>query len=173
MHWTRLLPELRVAGLGICLALTIACRQPPRHSVGLWVKTAADTCDCPDRGRTIVLHISNNGAISLNAEGLDEHLLSRTFSNIYSTRAEKILYLSADEDVPFQEVADIIDIARNAPFTATMPPVPIPRELQSQPSRLGIKLMLLTPGAVSMPCEKGCSNWGRDGVPLMPRRFPR
>jgi biopolymer transport protein ExbD len=61
--------------------------------------------------RIIVLRITKPGKIFLNTEQEDWNSLPQRLSDIYSLRVDRTLYLLADDDVPFQTVADAIDIA--------------------------------------------------------------
>ncbi|HET9408847.1 MAG TPA: biopolymer transporter ExbD [Candidatus Sulfotelmatobacter sp.] len=61
--------------------------------------------------RIIILHVTNAGKFFLNTEEEDSNRLAYRLSQIYSLRADKTMYLLADDGVPFQTAADAIDIA--------------------------------------------------------------
>jgi biopolymer transport protein ExbD len=82
-------------------------------SMGLPVTLAPARCpierDVPYR--IIVLHVTNAGRLFLNTEEEDWNRLAYRLSQIYSLRADKTMYLLAEDGVPFQTVANAIDIA--------------------------------------------------------------
>ena len=123
MTWYR---AVLLALLLAMLCRVVVLRVRPRHSAGLAVRVAMDTCDCHPLNRTVVLRASSGGALSLNYESVDLGTLAGRLSMIYSTRTERVLYLSADDDVPFQQVADVIEIVQHAKMqtfggTASLP----------------------------------------------------
>jgi biopolymer transport protein TolR len=63
---------------------------------------------------TLVLSLDRNGDIRLNREMLDFTTLLPRLRDVFSTRADRTLFVQADDDVLFNEVAGIIDIARGA-----------------------------------------------------------
>ncbi len=99
-----------------------------RSKSGFAIRVASDACVCSDLGdRAVFLHISSN-RLSINSQGVDRRSLAVRLAEIYRTRAEKVLYLSADNDVSFQVVADIVDIAQHLP-DGTALGVPLPQGL--------------------------------------------
>jgi biopolymer transport protein ExbD len=92
---------------------------PVHTSKGLDVGIASVPCDTSDR--FIVLRISDRGGIFLNfQEQQDWTGLQNGVSEIYRMRAHRVLYLSADEGVSYQTVADAIDTVRSAPEDITV-----------------------------------------------------
>jgi biopolymer transport protein ExbD len=136
-----------------------------RHANGFHIQTASDTCSCyPDSSRIVVLHLSNRGGISINSEPTPQTRLESQLREIYTTRAERILYLSAEDDVPFQHVADAIDLVQGV-HEEKAQGLTIPRELQTPPERLNIQIRLITPRAINKPCPVNCFNWAKLGTP--------
>jgi biopolymer transport protein ExbD len=126
------------------LALSIAAFMtfPSFDTPGvLRVGIAPDRCGSPVYERVIVLHITEAGKLLINFEDADWNTLAGRLSMIYSTRAEKTIYLHADDGVPFQTVADAIDIVKGATFTGTSDP-------------LGINVQLITPAAMQAHCSE-------------------
>jgi biopolymer transport protein TolR len=76
--------------------------QPPTHEA------------VPPPTRTIVVQVVKSGdkaALTINQEPVAwESLRERLFA-IYKTRAERIMFVKADEELPFEDVAAVIDIA--------------------------------------------------------------
>jgi len=77
---------------------------------------ATDTAHVPPPSRTIVLQLKYEAdnkppALLLNHEPVAwPELRSRLF-DIYKIRAEQVLFLEADKDLPFENIAEAIDIA--------------------------------------------------------------
>jgi len=93
----------------LILLLVVAAREP---SHGLRVHIAYQDKDCGD-GRTVVARVLGNGKVRLFGWPRDEDLGRSEFADrirvIYSTRSERLLFLMADPNLPFQSVAEIID----------------------------------------------------------------
>ena len=93
------------------LALTpfmFVCSAP---STGLPVLTTKQV-DCGDDDqRSIVIHVLEGGKIKLNMEDSDRLKLGKRLGEVFETRAEQVVFISADPQLPFQDVAQIIDIA--------------------------------------------------------------
>jgi biopolymer transport protein ExbD len=122
---TRRFTEFPQFGLIIAWLLAILLRvwvipfTPVQNSRGLEVGIATVPCDTSER--FIVLQISNRGGIFLNLEQeQDWGTLQSRLSEIFRMRASRVLYLSAEEGVPFQTVADAIDTVKNSPEDITV-----------------------------------------------------
>ena len=76
--------------------------QPPTHEA------------VPPPTRTIVVQLVKSGdkaAVTINQEPVAwESLRERLFA-IYKTRAERIMFVKADKELPFEDVAAVIDVA--------------------------------------------------------------
>jgi biopolymer transport protein TolR len=74
----------------------------------------------PPPDQTIVIQIRHGspGAqhplVKLNDETVDWDRLRERLRDIYAIRVERIIYLEADDDIEFQDVADVIAIAKIA-----------------------------------------------------------
>jgi biopolymer transport protein ExbD len=119
-RFTELPPFALVAAYGLVILIQAYGPFSPVHTPkGFDIGLASARCES-NSDRFIVLHIANGGRIFLNhEEEQDWSTLQNRLSEIYSMRAERILYLLADEGVPFQTVADAIDAVQNAPEGAT------------------------------------------------------
>ncbi|HEY2393228.1 MAG TPA: biopolymer transporter ExbD [Candidatus Angelobacter sp.] len=65
--------------------------------------------------RTVVVQVlEDNGKIKLkiNQEDVTMENLSTRLTDIFKTRAERVMFVKGDPDVEFQNVAQVIDIAR-------------------------------------------------------------
>jgi biopolymer transport protein TolR len=70
----------------------------------------------PDR--TIVVQLIDRGAqdpgLKINQEDATWDNLQGRLSDIYKTRAEKVMFVKGDDNIPFADVANVIDIAHAA-----------------------------------------------------------
>jgi biopolymer transport protein TolR len=71
----------------------------------------------PDR--TIVVQLLDRGpgqapAVKINQEDTTWENLEGRLSDIFKTRAEKVMFVKGDNNIPFADVADVIDIAHAA-----------------------------------------------------------
>jgi len=68
--------------------------------------------------RTIVVQVLKSGsgdpALKINSEDVTLQNLQGRLADIYKTRAEKVMFVKADNDLPFMDVATVIDIAHMA-----------------------------------------------------------
>jgi biopolymer transport protein ExbD len=136
---TRPFTEVTSFGLIAAWLLAILIRVfflpfTPAHTFkGLDVGIGSVPCDSSDR--YIVVRISNRGEIFLNLEEeRDWTSLQSRLSEIYRMRTHRVLYLWAEEGVPFQTVADAVDTVRSNPENITV--------------------QLITPSAVNTGCPE-------------------
>ena len=68
--------------------------------------------------RTIVVQVLKGGAdkpnLKINQDDVTWETLQGRLEEIYKTRAEKVMFVKADTDLPFADVAQVIDIAHAA-----------------------------------------------------------
>jgi len=62
----------------------------------------------------IVVSIAANGALSINQEPVTLDRLGARLFEIYSARANKNLFVQANEDLPFGDVIRVIDTAKGS-----------------------------------------------------------
>ncbi len=62
----------------------------------------------------IVISIAANGALQINQEPVTLDRLGARLVEIYSARANKNLFVQADDDLPFGDVIRVIDIAKGS-----------------------------------------------------------
>ncbi len=71
-----------------------------------------------DTSRTVVVQVINNPgqdpALKINQEAVTWQNLQARLTDIYKERAEKVMFVKADENLPFADVAQVIDIAHSA-----------------------------------------------------------
>ena len=73
--------------------------------------------DTPDR--TIVVSVIDHGAgqeptLKINTDDVTWDSLQGRLTDIFKTRAEKVMFVKGDDNVPFEDVANVIDIAHAA-----------------------------------------------------------
>ena len=61
-----------------------------------------------------VLQIADSTVLKVNQDVVSWDDVSERLTEIYKTRAEKVLFVRGDDDVPFEAVARAIDIAHSA-----------------------------------------------------------
>ncbi len=81
--------------------------QPPKD------KTQINNND-----RTIVVQIlkgpGDRPALKINQDDVTWETLDQRLGDIFKTRAEKVMFVKADNDLPFNDVAQVIDIGHAA-----------------------------------------------------------
>jgi biopolymer transport protein ExbD len=130
------------------LAVLVAVYPPhfaPREPTGLEVGLVPDRCVYEGDDRLIVLRLSDAGELSINQTQEDWNSLPEVLSKIYSTRVHRTLYLRADDGVPFQTVADAIDIVENANVEPH-------HAVRRGAEKLDITVRLITPKAMNTSC---------------------
>jgi biopolymer transport protein ExbD len=133
-------PLIAAPSLAILVGVVFTEYSSYETPTGLYVdmRPAALRCECGE-DRLIVLHVTEASEVFLNQEQEDWNSLARRLSEIYSPRLNRTLYLFADDGVPFELVAGVIDIAKNASVAGTS-------------SSLDITVRLMTPTAVHTHC---------------------
>ncbi len=76
--------------------------QPPKHPEK----------PNPSDDRTIVVQILDGNVLKINETPETWDQLGTELGNIYKTRAEKVMFVKADDDIPFAQVARVIDITQ-------------------------------------------------------------
>jgi biopolymer transport protein ExbD len=113
--------------------MTVFMIAPTDIATGLEVRLPPFPCHDEASDRIIVLRITNAGELFINMEALPWAHLSDRLAEIYRMRASREIDLYSEDEVPFQAVANAIDIARNSP--------------RPGPDSLDIKVVLVTPKA--------------------------
>jgi biopolymer transport protein TolR len=63
---------------------------------------------------TVVIQIAKDKSMKINEEPTDLTRLGPRLEEVFKTRAERVIFVKADEDLDFQTVAQAIDIAKGA-----------------------------------------------------------
>jgi biopolymer transport protein ExbD len=64
--------------------------------------------------RTVVIIINRDRSLLINAEPTTEQTMGARLTEIFKTRAERVVFVKGDPDLEFQVVARAIDIAHGA-----------------------------------------------------------
>lgn len=73
----------------------------------------------PDPQRTIVVQVIDRGpgqmpGLKINDEDTTWDALGGRLTDIFKIRAEKVMFVKGDDNIPFQNVANVIDIAHSS-----------------------------------------------------------
>jgi biopolymer transport protein ExbD len=68
----------------------------------------------PDNIRTVVIVLNRDGTMQINQDPVEEANLGARLSDIFKTRAERVVFVKGDPDLEFQRIARAIDIAKGA-----------------------------------------------------------
>ena len=68
----------------------------------------------PNLDRTVVIIIDKDRKMMLNTEPTDETRLGERLTEVFKTRAEKVVFVKGDPELEFRDVAKAIDIAKGA-----------------------------------------------------------
>ncbi len=73
----------------------------------------------PDPQRTIVVQVLDRGpgmppGLKINQDDVTWDTLQGRLEDIFKTRAEKVMFVKGDDNIPFQNVAQVIDVAHAA-----------------------------------------------------------
>lgn len=122
MTTTRGKAELNVTPLidVLLVLLIIFMVMNPAHSTGLPDDVPQEhPARAPDQPipATIVVHVFANGSLEINGQAQDQPGLRARLDAIYRTRAEKVLFISGDDETEFALVARVVDIARSIDIT--------------------------------------------------------
>lgn len=122
--------------LGCWLMVIIGIRPYP-SPVGLRVRIGENRCESGILDQLIVLRLTDDNKLFINHEEIDRNHLAIRLSDIYRLRTDRELYLDADGAVPFQDVADAIDLSRNSLGTGSKSPHITVRLISPRTSPMG------------------------------------
>ncbi len=73
---------------------------------------------------SVVLEYARDRSLALNGESISRSGLKSRLAAIYATRSEKVLFLKADADLEFRDVAGLVDDARGVDPACASPSYP-------------------------------------------------
>ncbi len=72
----------------------------------------------PSQDRTVVVQVLHSGTdtpkLKINQDDAKWETLQTQLSDIFKTRAEKVMFVKGDDDINFENVAQVIDLAHAA-----------------------------------------------------------
>ena len=68
----------------------------------------------PGQDRTVVIVIEKDKSMKLNQDPIEESQLGARLTDVFKTRAERVVFVKGDPDLDFATVAHAIDIAKGA-----------------------------------------------------------
>jgi biopolymer transport protein TolR len=68
----------------------------------------------PGQDRTVVIVIDKDKSLKLNQDPITWDKLQARLEEVFKTRAERVVFVKGDPDLPFEPVAQAIDIAKGA-----------------------------------------------------------
>jgi biopolymer transport protein ExbD len=89
---------------------------PLQRGVSVQMPVTSNAVAIPnaDQEGTLVVALTADGNVYLNAERLSTAALADRITTMFSTRTEKTLYVKADARVPFARVIEVIDAVRTS-----------------------------------------------------------
>ena len=70
--------------------------------------------DPEDLAKTVIVSIDSAGTIKINQQVYEKAQLGMALLEIFRTRNERVMFVSADSELLYKEVVDVIDIAKGA-----------------------------------------------------------
>ncbi len=64
--------------------------------------------------RTVVVTINKDHSMLLNTDPIAESALQQRLTDVFKTRAERIMFVKGDPDIEYRYVAEVVDIAHGA-----------------------------------------------------------
>ena len=86
--------------------LDAAVPQPP--------PPGAPPPDPEELAKTVIVGIDSAGTIKINQQVYEKAQLGTALLEIFRTRNERVMFVSADSELLYKEVVDVIDIAKGA-----------------------------------------------------------
>jgi len=62
----------------------------------------------------VVVSVNPGNQIAINQDPVTKAMLGERLTDIFKTRAERVVFVRGDSNLNFSEVADVIDIAKGA-----------------------------------------------------------
>ena len=112
-------PLIDVLLVLIIVFMVVESMSKPKGLEAQIPQPAQDSKQPPRIDRTIVIQVAWTGkektpALKINEESVSWDELQARLQDIYKSRAERVAFVKGDDDVDFEYVADVIDVARAA-----------------------------------------------------------
>ena len=116
-------PLIDVLLVLIIIFMVVVIEQRPTGLNAEIPQSAPIANNIPPPDRTIVIHVHrgktggnspDHPEVTVNGESVEWERLRDRLINIFAIRVERIAFIEADDDTDFQDVADVIALARTA-----------------------------------------------------------
>lgn len=113
-------PLIDVLLVLLIIFMLVVIEQKPQGLDAQIPQPTATAPNIPPPDRTIVIQVrqgkpgSEHPLVKVNDEVVEWDHLRERLRDIFSIRVERIAYVEADDDIDFQDVADVIAIAKTA-----------------------------------------------------------
>lgn len=139
---TILFPLMAAPILAILAGVVFMEYSSYQTPMGLSVSVVPTRCEYEGDDRLIVLRLTDAGTLFINQTQEDWNSLPEVLSKIYRLRVPRTLYLLAEDGVPFQTVADALDIVENVKVEPH-------QGVRTGADKLDITVRLITPKAMN------------------------
>ncbi len=92
------------------LALILTPATPDGSACYMLRLAKLGPCGMDDR-RIVVIEVIASGQLQINGEPLNHSALGERLETIFRTRYQRFAFVTAEAAVPFQAIADVIDVA--------------------------------------------------------------
>ncbi len=75
-----------------------------------------------DPNPPVVLTLKQDGSLQVNQDVVSRDELSNRLGRIFAGRADQVLFFDAEDDVPYDDAMQVLDLARNAVKTVAVLP---------------------------------------------------
>jgi biopolymer transport protein TolR len=113
-------PLIDVLLVLIIIFMVVVIEQRPTGLTADVPQPAAVANNVPPPNRTIVIYVhhpkpgDSHPQVKVNEESVEWDRLRGRLQDIFAIRVERIAFIEADDDTDFQDVADVIALARTA-----------------------------------------------------------
>jgi len=108
-------PLIDVLLVLIIIFMIIQTRSKSMGEEALVPQPPERTTDAPPFRTVVIQLVKTSGekpSLMINQEQVAWDRLRSRLLEIYKTRAERVMFVKADSDLPFEDVAEVIDVAR-------------------------------------------------------------
>jgi biopolymer transport protein ExbD len=103
----------------IVFMLVVASEQDQKGERALIPQPAKQSTPEEQQSRTIIIQVlwtaeDQPPILKINQEDVTRENLGTRLQQIFLTRAEKVAFVRGDNDVNYEDIADVIDVARHA-----------------------------------------------------------
>jgi biopolymer transport protein TolR len=101
----------------VLLIIFMVVQQQLQRGLSLQVPPTEEPTGVPQGTESLVLEVGPNGVYRLNQQPIATASLRQELSRVFSSRNRKVLFIKADERVPYRDVVSVVDESRAAGVT--------------------------------------------------------